>query len=336
VWIYDEKSKKLSRFQGSEAIIVNDRGPVIGIDDVARRQDGSFYLLNKRTNPIGDSVLHWVPGSQNAIVVAGGNGHGPEMNQFNEAAAIAIDKLGRIYICDENNHRVMRWDPGAANGELVAGGNGRGRGIGQLFLPQDIIVDSMNRVFVADEVRVMRWDPGARVGVFVASSITIDSTQRHSDHISGIALTDAGDIVMAVPHRGCIQIWQSGAEQCDTFVPSRHHVRGSSPHLPKFIGGVSVGLDGVVYGTSTDVPEFTYWTQSGEPGRVIAAGRFSCGRSSLLLQWSPSIHRYFSLSDQALAKLLLLCLRSRLSHNCVLNIISYTLGIHVPSHLQRL
>ncbi|CAF1378271.1 unnamed protein product, partial [Adineta steineri] len=46
---------------------------------------------------------------QNAVIVAGGNGKGQQLNQLNNLAGIFIDKNKTIFIADYGNHRIVKW-----------------------------------------------------------------------------------------------------------------------------------------------------------------------------------------------------------------------------------
>jgi hypothetical protein len=53
--------------------------------------------------------------------VAGGNGEGNNLNQFNHPSYIFVDEDHSVYVSDLMNHRVMKWMEGAEEGIVVAG-----------------------------------------------------------------------------------------------------------------------------------------------------------------------------------------------------------------------
>ena len=70
-------------------------------------------------------ILKFPPGSTNAtygVVVAGGNGHGMGLNQFNNPFSVYVDNAGNIYVDDisiTGNHRIQLWRPLATSGITI-------------------------------------------------------------------------------------------------------------------------------------------------------------------------------------------------------------------------
>ncbi|CAF4153621.1 unnamed protein product, partial [Adineta steineri] len=114
---------------------------------LAMDKHGFLYISDWEKN----EVRRWKMGEYNneGTVVAGGNGQGTELNQFNTPTCIFIDKEQSVYVLDTNNHRVMKWRKDAKEGTVVAGGNGKGRNLNQLFQPQGITVDDLGQIYVA-------------------------------------------------------------------------------------------------------------------------------------------------------------------------------------------
>ena len=95
-------------------------------------------------------VRRYTIGDKNSIVVAGGNGQGNQLNQFNYPTYLFIDEEQAVYASDSNNHRVMKWNKGANQGIVVAGGQGKGSALTQLSYPQGIFVDTLGTIYVVD------------------------------------------------------------------------------------------------------------------------------------------------------------------------------------------
>ena len=117
----------------------------------------AFLLFLEPSLPI-NSNTKW---KQNAITIAGGNGHGSELNQLDHPEGIYVDDDHQcIYIADFWNDRIIEWKFGAKNGKVVAGGNGRGSREDQLNFPTDVIVDHKTDSLIIcdrDNRRVVRW-----------------------------------------------------------------------------------------------------------------------------------------------------------------------------------
>ncbi|CAF4686145.1 unnamed protein product [Rotaria socialis] len=101
-------------------------------------------------------------GENNGILVAGGNGKGDGLNQFNLPTFVFVDRQQNVYVSDFYNHRVMKWNKGAEEGIVVAGGQGPGNALTQLACPLEVFVDTLGRLYVVDQGnhRVIRWAQG--------------------------------------------------------------------------------------------------------------------------------------------------------------------------------
>ncbi|WAC42262.1 gliding motility-associated C-terminal domain-containing protein [Pedobacter sp. SL55] len=158
---YQQNSCSVSLSGGScvgEVLTVNSSEPVQSI----------MWMLN------GVSILEQnIARQNNGVVVAGGNGAGVAQNQFQNPAAIFIDKDGNLFVPDMTNNRIQKWAPGAVTGTTVAGGNGIGNGAHQFNRPTGVAVDKDGNIYVADQNnrRVQKWAPGATSGVTLASGI---------------------------------------------------------------------------------------------------------------------------------------------------------------------
>ncbi|CAF1370426.1 unnamed protein product [Adineta steineri] len=128
---------------------------------------GFLYVSHRERN----EVRRWKMGEYNneGIIVAGGNGKGNELCQFNSPRFLFVDKDQSVYVSDIFNHRVMKWTKDAEEGTVVAGGNGEGGNLNQLSKPEGVIVDDLGQIYVADfgNHRVMRWYEGKEEGEIV-------------------------------------------------------------------------------------------------------------------------------------------------------------------------
>lgn len=133
---------------------------------------------------------------RNGMIVAGGNGSGDALNQFNGARNIFVDDDHSIYLSDRDNHRVMKWMRGAREGVVVAGGRGEGNGLGQLSWPSGIFVDPIGSVYVADQFnhRVMRWRKGAREGEVIVGGDNPGSQSNQLSSPKSISIDDQGHL----------------------------------------------------------------------------------------------------------------------------------------------
>ncbi|CAF4804041.1 unnamed protein product [Rotaria sp. Silwood1] len=139
---------------GDEVRILSSNGELITIIDGSNISgsivnhfvfDGQpcLYVDKNNTVYISDTgnhqVIKYYPNSTSGIVVAGGKGQGPELNQLNTPYGIYVDEIneiGAIYICDLQNHRIQKWLNGANEGITVAANDD------QLDSPVSILLQS--------------------------------------------------------------------------------------------------------------------------------------------------------------------------------------------------
>ncbi|CAF1542572.1 unnamed protein product, partial [Adineta steineri] len=129
-------------------------------------KNGFIYV----SDYVNNEVRRWKEGDKEGELVAGGNGEGNHLNQFQNPRYIYIDDDYSLYISDVSNHRVMKWKKDAKEGIIVAGGNGKGNSLRQLYHPHGVFVDHLGQIYVADACnhRVMRWCEGDIKGEIVA------------------------------------------------------------------------------------------------------------------------------------------------------------------------
>lgn len=163
--IADEKNKQMircSRYFNSHRQLFLSNAACFGL---AMNKNGYLYISDGERN----EVQRWKEGETNGTIVAGGNGRGNQLNQFNTPTSLFIDDDYTLYVSDLNNHRVMKWLRNAKVGIIVAGGNGKGNNATQLSSPDGIVVNQFGQIYVADQDnnRIMRWCPGAKEGTIV-------------------------------------------------------------------------------------------------------------------------------------------------------------------------
>ncbi|CAF1459097.1 unnamed protein product, partial [Rotaria sordida] len=105
-------SRRSGTTQG-EILINNIGGWGLAVDDQRYLHISDYDKDEVRRCQIGD---------KNGTIVAGGNGKGASLNQFNYPAYLFVDQQQTVYVSDKDNHRVMKWNKGAKEGIVVAGG----------------------------------------------------------------------------------------------------------------------------------------------------------------------------------------------------------------------
>ena len=153
--------------------------------DLRMDNNGYFFVADRNSHTIR---RYRVDGTEGTIV-AGGNGIGNGLNQFNQPRFIWVDQNHTLYVSDYGNHRIMKWANGAKEGVLVAGSQGPGNCPGQLCAPRGIIVDQLGTLYIADSgnFRVMRWFKGATEGSAVIGANGQGKNANQFYNIRGLA-----------------------------------------------------------------------------------------------------------------------------------------------------
>jgi sugar lactone lactonase YvrE len=190
--ICDAENRRVVRWpcRGSpngETIISNVDCFGLTMDDI-----GFLYI----SDDIKNEVRRWRIGESHGIVVAGGNGKGVSLNQFNRPTYLFVDRDYSLYVSDHINHRIMKWKHGAKEGIVVAGGHGFGNDLSQLSYPRGLILDQMNTIYVADfeNHRIMRWLNGVIQGNVLVGG---NSSGRQSNQINcpnGLSFDQQGNL----------------------------------------------------------------------------------------------------------------------------------------------
>ncbi len=138
-----------------------------------------------------------VDGSEPVTTVAGGNGTGRGIDQFDNPVGIAVDTDGTLFVVDRNNHRVQRI---ATDGTIttVAGGNRDGNGVNQLDKPFGITIDAAGTLYIADEDndRVQRVTADGTVTTVAGTDGRGSGTNQLAGP-TGIAVDEQGALYIA-------------------------------------------------------------------------------------------------------------------------------------------
>ncbi|HUM47347.1 MAG TPA: NHL repeat-containing protein, partial [Chitinophagales bacterium] len=169
----------------------------------------------------GTTIANSAPSWGNRTVVAGNNGAGSGLNQFNSPFAVAVDGGVNMYIADNANGRIMKWAPGASSGTVVANGVG---------FPQRLFLDKNNNLYVSDygSSVVYKFVPGSGTGVVVAGGNGFGSAANQLAQATGIYVDDAGNVYVNDGSNARIQKWAPGATSGMTVAGGNGQGNGSN------------------------------------------------------------------------------------------------------------
>jgi sugar lactone lactonase YvrE len=171
---------------------------------LAMDNTGYLYVSNWEKH----EVRQWKVGDTNGTLVAGGNGKGNRLDQFNHPTFIFVDNDHSVYVSDGNNYRVMKWKEGAKEGIIVAGGHGEGNSLAQLSDSNGVIVDRLGTIYVADSGnnRIMRWCKGAIQGnIVVGENGSGERAANQLNFPSGLSFDRQGNLYVVDHYNHRIQ-----------------------------------------------------------------------------------------------------------------------------------
>jgi sugar lactone lactonase YvrE len=148
-------------------------------------------------------VLPLGPGGQPRVL----GGRGAEPGQFNFPTHVAVDREGRLAVCDSLNFRVQRFDADLT--PLGAFGQ-NGDGLGDLSRPKGLAIDEEGVVFVLEGYFdvIQAFEPGGRLlGIFGGSGVAPGRFWL----AGGMALDARGRLYVADTYNARVQVLDLGA-----------------------------------------------------------------------------------------------------------------------------
>ena len=229
---------------------------------------GNVYVADNNNH----RVVKWQPGATTGIVVAGGNGAGSGLNQFNAPYGVYADADSNVYVVDRNNHRIIKWAPGAAAGVVVAGGNGAGSGANQINNPRGVFVDEANNVYITDfnNNRIQKWAPGATAGTTVAGGNGAGSAANQLNQPVNIYVDASGNIYISDFANNRIQKWAPGATAGTTVAGGNG--AGSAANQLNGPRGIELDPIGNIYIADQNNNRVQRWVPGAANGITVAGG----------------------------------------------------------------
>jgi sugar lactone lactonase YvrE len=174
--------------------------------------DNNIYVSDtgnhviRRITP--DGTIHTVAG--NGLVGSDGDGGSALNARMVAPAGLASDRLGNLYIADENAYRIRKVDlkgvitTVAGNGMEGTRGDGDAAVMASIRQPVDVAVDSAGNIFFSDEnsARVRKVDTQGVISTIVGTGIGGfagdggSSTQALISWPVGLALDNAGNLYL--------------------------------------------------------------------------------------------------------------------------------------------
>lgn len=191
--------------------------------------------------------------------VAGGNGGGPQLNQF-RPTDLEVDDTANLYVLDGVGKRVLKWAPNATTGTMAADGvNGPPN---SQFKPTSLAFNYDWEFFIGDDDsnRVLSWVPGATTGTTYAGGNGTGNAPDQFDNLNGICFDTAGNLYVADAWNNRLQRWVPGATSGTTI----------SDTLFGNIQYVDADLDGNIYLTDFNNNRVLRFPPGGGSVEVVA------------------------------------------------------------------
>ncbi|HKO98679.1 MAG TPA: PxKF domain-containing protein [Pyrinomonadaceae bacterium] len=125
--------------------------------------------------------------------------------QFGQAAGIAVDSSGNIYVADSGSSVIRKFSStGTSIGTIGSGGSGDG----QFSIPTGIAIDSANNIYVADtgNNRIQKFNS---VGTFVTKWGTVGSGNGEFNSPQGVGVDTVGTVYVADTGNNRVQLFSN-------------------------------------------------------------------------------------------------------------------------------
>ncbi|CAF3584372.1 unnamed protein product [Rotaria socialis] len=198
--ICDARNRRIIRWsrraQQGEILINNIYCTGLALDDQAL-----LYITEHDNN----RVTRWILGENitHDRLVAGGNGKGNRLDQFNEPSAIFVDQNRTVYVADQSNDRIMKWTEGAKEGIIV----------GKLRWPRTVHLDQSGNIYSIDGYysRVMHFTRDN-----VNGTIIIGEKQYTLSQANDLAFDQHGNIFVSNYGTGRIDKFDIDRSACSS------------------------------------------------------------------------------------------------------------------------
>ncbi|CAF1016294.1 unnamed protein product [Rotaria sordida] len=214
--ICDQVNKRVQRWRknstNGETIFSNI--PCVGL---AMDSEGSFYA----TEWDDSRVTKWYLGDTKGQIVAGGNGKGSGLDQFDHPSYLFVDQNQTLFIADQWNNRIIKWLKDAKQGIVVAGDNDEGQNMNQLIFPTSVIVDQLGTLYITDtnNNRLQRWFKDATsANVTIVGGIEEESGHDRLSFPNDVAFDRHGNLYVVDHYNHRVQMFKIDISDCQKSI----------------------------------------------------------------------------------------------------------------------
>ena len=263
----------------------------------------SYLVLDNNESDLNPETVTWYRNGNiikkidgKGIVIAGGNGVGSELNQFNQPYGIFVDSIKNIYVADYNNYRIMKWMPGSTSGEVVTGNLNLLGGN-----PTNVLLDGQS-LYISTTSDILQFSPPFNINklfngngwglsinsernLYFASSGSVYKINSNGDtdlvatgsDINGIYVDSLSSLYIADNlidsfnnYYSTIVKWIPGAMTAELIAGGKSH--GNAPNQIWFSAGIAFDKTGNLYISDAENRRVQVWKPGADHGITIASG----------------------------------------------------------------
>ncbi|CAF1297418.1 unnamed protein product [Adineta steineri] len=233
-----------------------------------RRVQGIYIDDDKQTIYItqynSDRIVGWKFGEESGEIVAGGNGHGDEINQLHNPSDVTVDKKNDLLIiCDQGNERVVQWsrqkqiDPRIIIAEIKCNG---------------VTIDNNGDIYISEGEThsVIQLKQGEAEVTTVAGGNGYGYEPNQLNNPAYIFVDEQYSIYVSDHEYGRVTKWIKNAKEgisvAKEQIPDDNQFWSSHP------SGMAVDHFGNVYVSELDNNQIVRWSEGSKEGHIVMNG----------------------------------------------------------------
>ncbi len=228
-----------------------------------------IFIDHDRTMIIADCgnhrILRYMIDSKTALVVAGDNGRGNQLDQLNCPTDVLIDKeTDSLIICDSENHRVLQWSQryGTTQGKILV----------DSIACRGLAMDDQRYLYISDTTKheVKRYQIGHEHEERVAGGNGSGSAYNKLNFPTYLFVDRKQSVYVSDYENHRVMKWDKGAQE--GIAVAGDHGKGNRPTQLAHPEGLFVDTSGSVYVVDSNNHRVMRWPVGATRGTLITGG----------------------------------------------------------------